>query len=197
MKLIVGLGNPGPEYAYTRHNVGFLTVDTFKEKINASDFKPGYKGLISKGKHNNVDYIILKPLTFMNLSGDSLIEVANYYKINKEDIIVIYDDMDYSVGEYSIREKGGHGGHNGIRNIIDRLGTQEFARIRIGIGKSNREDKSGYVLGKFSKAELETLKGLVSKVCDALTDFISIDIKKVMTKYNTKEVKWWNSFLVC
>lgn len=189
MKLIVGLGNPGPEYAYTRHNVGFLTVDTFKEKINSSDFKPGYKGLISKGKHNNVDYIILKPLTFMNLSGDSVIELANYYKINKEDIIVIYDDMDYSVGEYSIREKGGHGGHNGIRNIIDRLATQEFARIRIGIGKSNKEDKSGYVLGKFSKAELETLKGLVSKVCDALTDFISIDIKKVMTKYNTKEIK--------
>ena len=197
MKLIVGLGNPGPEYAYTRHNVGFLTVDTLKEKMNASEFKPGYKGLISKGKHNNVDYILLKPLTFMNLSGDSVLELSNYYKISKEDIIVVYDDMDYPVGEYSIREKGGHGGHNGIRNIIDRLNTSEFSRIRIGIGKGSKEDKSGYVLGKFSKAELEVLKIMVSKLCEALVDFISIDIKKVMTKYNTKEVKWWNSFLVC
>jgi PTH1 family peptidyl-tRNA hydrolase len=189
MKLIVGLGNPGPEYAYTRHNVGFLTVDTLSKKMNASEFKPGYKGLISKGKHNNVDYIILKPLTFMNLSGDSVVEVANYYKINKEDIIVIYDDMDYGVGEYSIREKGGHGGHNGIRNIIERLATPEFSRIRIGIGKGSVEDKSGYVLGKFSKAELEVLRVLVNKMCEALIDFLSIDIKKVMTKYNTKEVK--------
>jgi len=189
MKLIVGLGNPGPEYAYTRHNVGFLTVDTLHKKMNASDFKPGYKGLVSKGKHNNEDYIILKPLTFMNLSGDSVLEVASYYKINKEDIIVVYDDMDYGVGEYSIREKGGHGGHNGIRNIIDRLGTSEFSRIRIGIGKGSKDDKSGYVLGKFSKAELEVLKELVNKMCDAIIDFISIDIKKVMTKYNTKEVK--------
>lgn len=197
MKLIVGLGNPGPEYAYTRHNVGFLTVDVLKDKMNASDFKPGHKGLISKGKHNNVDYIILKPLTFMNLSGDSVLEVINYYKISKEDIIVVYDDMDYSVGEYSIREKGGHGGHNGIRNIIDRLNSPEFSRIRIGIGKGIKEDKSGYVLGKFSKAELEILKVMALKLCDALVDFISIDIKKVMTKYNTKEVKWWNSFLVC
>lgn len=197
MKLIVGLGNPGPEYAYTRHNVGFLTVDFLKDKMNASDFKPGHKGLISKGKHNNVDYIILKPLTFMNLSGDSVLEVINYYKISKEDIIVVYDDMDYSVGEYSIREKGGHGGHNGIRNIIDRLNSPEFSRIRIGIGKGIKEDKSGYVLGKFSKAELEILKVMALKLCDALVDFISIDIKKVMTKYNTKEVKWWNSFLVC
>jgi PTH1 family peptidyl-tRNA hydrolase len=189
MKLIVGLGNPGPEYAYTRHNVGFLTVDVLKDKMNASDFKPGHKGLISKGKHNNVDYIILKPLTFMNLSGDSVLEVINYYKISKEDIIVVYDDMDYSVGEYSIREKGGHGGHNGIRNIIDRLNSPEFSRIRIGIGKGIKEDKSGYVLGKFSKAELEILKVMALKLCDALVDFISIDIKKVMTKYNTKEVK--------
>lgn len=189
MKLIVGLGNPGPEYAYTRHNVGFLTVDTFQNKIKSTEFKSGFKGLISKGKLNGEDFIILKPLTFMNLSGESVQEVMSYYKINKEDLIVVYDDMDYPVGEYSIREKGGHGGHNGIRNIIDRLNTNEFSRIRIGIGKGNKDDKSSFVLGKFSKAELEVLKVEVFKLCDALTDFISIDIKKVMTKYNTKEAK--------
>jgi PTH1 family peptidyl-tRNA hydrolase len=189
MKLIIGLGNPGPEYAYTRHNVGFLTIDTLHKKLGSEEFKPGFKGLISKGKLNGEDFIILKPLTFMNLSGEAVLEVANYYKINKEEIIVVYDDMDYQVGEFSIREKGGHGGHNGIRNIIDRLNSQEFSRIRIGIGKSEKAEKSSYVLGKFSKDELEILKVLVFKLCEALTDFITIDIKKVMTKYNTKEVK--------
>lgn len=189
MKLIVGLGNPGPEYAYTRHNVGFLLLDTLHQKMNAPAFKSGFKGLVSKGKIKNEEYLLLKPLTYMNLSGESIIEAISYYKIKVEDIIVVYDDMDFNVGQFSIRELGGHGGHNGMRNIIDHLKTQNFKRIRIGIGKGLKDDKSGYVLGKFSKTELEILKEVVFKICDALIESLETPFPKIMTKYNTKESK--------
>lgn len=189
MKLIVGLGNPGPEYAYTRHNVGFLTVDTFHKKIEAPEFKSGFKGLVSKGKYKGEEYIILKPLTYMNLSGESVLEAISYYKIKVEDLIVIYDDMDFQVGRFSIRQLGGHGGHNGMRNIIDHLKTQDFKRIRVGIGKAFKDEKSSYVLGKFSKQELEELKVVVASICDALIESFTTPFPKVMTKYNTKEAK--------
>jgi peptidyl-tRNA hydrolase, PTH1 family len=189
MKLIVGLGNPGPEYAYTRHNVGFLTIDTFHRLLKAPDFKAGFKGLYSKAKYQDQDLIIFKPLTYMNLSGSALVEIISYFKINVEDIIVIYDDMDYEVGVFSIREQGGHGGHNGMRDIIDHLKTKEFKRIRIGIGKANIDNKAGYVLGKFGKVELEILREVVDRINNALIETLTSPFPKVMTKYNTKEAK--------
>lgn len=195
MKLYVGLGNPGPEYKYTRHNIGFMIIDTLlgKLNINSNEQKAQFKGLVCKTKINNEDVFIFKPLTFMNLSGQAVKEIVDYYKIPIDDIVVIHDDMDFELGKFKLKEKGSEAGHNGIKDIIQKLGTQEFKRIRIGIGRTALANKAGYVLGKLNNEELEVVKDISFKIADALIDFTKMDFNKLMTKYNKRDNNESNS----
>ncbi|MDD4123812.1 MAG: aminoacyl-tRNA hydrolase [Bacilli bacterium] len=195
MKLYVGLGNPGPEYKYTRHNIGFMIIDTLlgKLNINSNEQKAQFKGLVCKTKINNEDVFIFKPLTFMNLSGQAVKEIVDYYKISIDDIVVIHDDMDFELGKFKLKEKGSEAGHNGIKDIIQKLGTQEFKRIRIGIGRTALANKAGYVLGKLNNEELEVVKDISFKIADALIDFTKMDFNKLMTKYNKRDNNESNS----
>ena len=153
MKLVVGLGNPEKKYEFTRHNCGFRAIDYYASKNNLS-FKSKFNGHYAETIVNNTKLILLKPQTYMNLSGESVIKFVNYYNINIEDILVIYDDVDFEVGKFKLRRGGSSGGHNGINNIIDLLKTQNISRLRMGISKNNIP-LMDYVLGKFSSEENE------------------------------------------
>lgn len=156
MYIIAGLGNPTREYEKTRHNVGFDTIDVLADKLNTSVDEKKFKGLYGRGIIAGEKVILLKPQTFMNLSGESVREAADFYKVDPEHIIVIYDDISLDVGQLRIRKKGSAGGHNGIKNIIAHLGTQEFPRIKVGVGdKPPRMDLADYVLSRFSKEDRE------------------------------------------
>lgn len=187
MKLIVGLGNPTAKYEKTRHNVGFEVIDELAEQYNITVDIVKHKGLYGKGKIQGQSVILLKPMTFMNLSGESVVAVANYYKIAPEDIIVIYDDINLDVGRLRIREKGSAGGHNGIKNIIAHLGTDTFPRIRVGVGmKPPRMDLADYVLSRFSKEEQEKMDCGYDNACSALELLVVDEIAKAMNDYNGK-----------
>ncbi|MDD3487264.1 MAG: aminoacyl-tRNA hydrolase [Candidatus Moranbacteria bacterium] len=170
--LIAGLGNPGGKYASTRHNAGFMLVDHFFEKYRDNfafsewEFSKKLKAEISIGKHEDNKYILLKPRTFMNLSGESVSATKKYYKVKIEDIIVAHDDIDISLGKYKIAAGSSSAGHNGVQNIIEMLGTKDFTRVRIGI--ENRGEKKieteKYVLGKFTTAEIKKISGVISEI---------------------------------
>ena len=173
MKLIVGLGNPGGEYKNTKHNVGFIFLNSFLSKENLSLDKKKFKGhyieyVSSKGNKA----ILLEPQTYMNLSGDSIVEFARYYKIDNEDILIIHDDLDLELGKLRIRSKGSSGGHNGLKSIISRLGNENFKRVRIGIGKDKNIPVIDYVLSKFNNEDMELLKTKVDIVNKVIEDFI-------------------------
>lgn len=159
MKLVVGLGNPGREYENTRHNVGFLFVDFLRNIWNFEDWKNSkFKGIISEGTMNEEKIILLKPMTFMNLSGESVIALVNFYKIPLENILILSDDIDMDFGKIRLRKKGSSGGQNGIKSIAEHLGTDEFSRLKIGIGRDSRYNVADWVLSKFSGEELEKLE---------------------------------------
>lgn len=187
MKLIVGLGNPTKKYENTRHNVGFDVIDYIAKEYNIGVDEAKHKGLYGKGKIEGQSVILLKPMTYMNLSGESVVAVANYFKILPEDIIVVYDDINLDVGKLRIREKGSAGGHNGIKNIIAHLGTQEFPRVRVGVGmKPPKMDLADYVLSHFSKQEKETLDAAYDNACKAVALMVMDDISKAMNDFNGK-----------
>lgn len=187
MKLIVGLGNPTAKYEGTRHNVGFEVIDSLVEKYNIPLDVMKHKGIYGKGKIEGQTVILLKPMTFMNLSGESVIEVAKYYKVLPEDVIVIYDDINLDVGRLRIREKGSAGGHNGIKNIIAHLGTEEFPRIRVGVGmKPPRMDLADYVLSRFSEDDQALMNQGYERACEALKLLLVDDIPQAMNQYNGK-----------
>ena len=183
MKLIVGLGNPGKKYEHTRHNMGFDVVDLFSANAQIDIDKESFKGLVGRGKVFDEDIYILKPQTFMNLSGESVREIVSYFKINIEDIIVVYDDMDLPVGTIRLRPSGSSGGHKGIQNIIDNLGTQDIKRIRVGIGQPIF-DSIDFVLSKPTKEEKPLVEEAIENAAEALKDILKIDFDKAMTKYN-------------
>ncbi len=156
MKIIVGLGNPGDKYYGTRHNVGFMVLHKFMNKHGFDDFslKKKLKSQISEGNVGGEKIILVKPETFMNLSGEAVVAVKNFYKVENKDIVVVYDDYDLPTGELRYREKGGSGTHNGMKSCIQQLGTDEFPRLRVGINSGLPVvDLSGYVLGKFTDEE--------------------------------------------
>ena len=186
MKLIVGLGNPGQEYQNTRHNVGFYYIDLFASKNNLK-LKEKFKGMYVKTNINGEDIILLKPSTFMNLSGESVIKFVNYYKIIPEDILVIHDDLDIEIGRLKLKENGSSGGHNGIKSIIDNLQTENFKRLKVGISKNNLLDTKDYVLGKFSEQEKEIIRQNEDKVLNILIDYLKIPFNDLMSKYNRRE----------
>ena len=188
MKLIVGLGNPGKEYENTRHNCGFIVLDRFANKHNL-EFKlePKFKGMISNVNFLGHKAILLKPMTYMNLSGESVIAVMNFYKINIEDILVISDDLDSPLARLRIRHKGSAGGHNGHKNIINHLKTEEYKRIKIGIDRDPNYSVVDWVLKKFTTDELISIDKTADTCCEAIEEFINeIDFTKIASKYSEK-----------
>lgn len=185
MYLIVGLGNPEEDYNGTRHNMGFDAINKICEGHNIKVVKNKFNGLYEKSTIVGKDVILLKPQTFMNLSGTCVREFANFYKIPHENILVIYDDMDIEKGTIKIRKKGNSGSHNGMKSIIQNLGTIEFPRIRIGIGKPmENEDKIKYVIGKISNKTKEELEVGVTKAKEAVEEILKNGIDTAMNKYN-------------
>ena len=180
MKLVVGLGNPGKEYDKTRHNIGFMVLDDYLGNVKWSN---KFNALYYESVINQEKVLFIKPLTYMNNSGEAVKNVINYYNIDINDILVIYDDMDFDVGKFKIKASGSSGGHNGIKSIIKYLGTEDFKRIRIGISKSSY-DVVDYVLGKFSKEDMNKLQEVFNTINDVIDDFVSLPFEKLMSKYN-------------
>lgn len=183
MFLIVGLGNPGSQYEDTRHNIGFKVVDNIAKEYNIEINRQKFKGMCGEGFINGEKVILLKPTTYMNLSGESIREVVDFYKLSNDDVLVIYDDISLDVGRLRIREKGSAGGHNGIKSIIAHLGTDIFPRIKVGVGQPN-VDLVNYVLSKFTKEEMEVLNESIDASTKAAKEIISNDVKTAMNIYN-------------
>ena len=189
MFLIAGLGNPDKKYEKTRHNIGFDTVDALAEKYNISITEKKHKALCGSGVIEGVKVILAKPQTYMNLSGDSVRELVDYYKVDaEEEVLVIYDDISLDVGQLRIRKKGSAGGHNGIKNIIAHLGTQVFPRIKVGVGeKPKNYDLADYVLGHFSKAERAQMEEGYDRATEAVRLILAGEIDAAMNQYNKKQ----------
>jgi len=183
MFLIVGLGNPGREYDNTRHNIGFDAIDVIADRYNIEVSRIKFKGVYGEGFINGEKIILLKPTTYMNLSGESIREVMDFYKLSQEDILVIYENVSLDVGRIRIREKGSAGGHNGIKSIIANIGTDVFSRIKVGVGKP-QGDLVKHVLGTFSKEDREDLNKVLQTVAEAAETIIKEDAKEAMNKYN-------------
>ena len=185
MKLVVGLGNPGREYDNTRHNIGFMLLDyifgkdkfTLNKKMSAMEYITNING-------ENV--VIIKPITYMNLSGDAVSKYVNFYKLENTDVVVIQDDLDMELGRFKLMSNRGDGGHNGIKDIILKLGSRDFLRVKIGIGKSNLIDTKDYVLGKFSGENKDIINTVFFKLRDIINDYISMNRNSLIQKYNTK-----------
>lgn len=185
MYLIVGLGNPENEYAHTRHNMGFDTINQIAKNNNIQITKNKFKGLCESTIIQNQKVILLKPQTYMNLSGNSVKEVVDFYKIEKEKILVIYDDMDIEPGKIKIRKKGSAGGHNGMKSIIQMIGTEEFPRIRVGIGRPiHKDDEINYVIGAIPEEDLKRLDEGIEKAQKAVEEILRNGVDSAMNKYN-------------
>ncbi|MBD8071015.1 aminoacyl-tRNA hydrolase [Bacillus sp. PS06] len=185
MKCIVGLGNPGKQYEETRHNVGFKVIDELSNRLNIPLDQSKHKGIYGIGNIFGQRVLILKPLTYMNLSGESIRAVLDYYDIEVEDLVVIYDDLDLPVGKIRIRTKGSAGGHNGIKSTIAHLGTQEFNRIRIGIDRPKNGMKvPDYVLGRFLEEEVQEVQESVKKSASACEKWLTTPFLQVMNEFN-------------
>lgn len=186
MYIIAGLGNPGDKYAGTRHNVGFDAIDAIAKDYGISISENKHKALLGKGMIGGQKVILVKPQTFMNLSGESIQEVVDYYKVDEEsELIVIYDDISLDVGQIRIRKKGSAGGHNGIKNIILNLAGDKFPRIKVGVGDKPKEyDLADYVLGRFAGDDRKVMEETFKKVSQAVEWMITENIDSAMNKYN-------------
>ena len=183
MKLIVGLGNPGKEYEMTRHNVGFMVLDAY---LNNNDWKKKFDGLYQMGKINEEKVLFLKPQTFMNLSGNSVLKAVQFYNIKPEDILIIQDDMDLPFEKFKLKNNSSSGGHNGIKSIINSLNTQSFGRLKIGISHDQNGDTINYVLAKFSKKEQQYLNDNMALFGEIIESFVLNGFDKTISKYNSR-----------
>ncbi len=179
MKLVVGLGNPGREYKKTRHNMGFMVLDNYLGKVK-------WKSKMESSYYieDNNEVIFIKPQTYMNLSGLAVSKFVNFYKIPVEDILIIQDDLDMEVGTYKLKNNSSSGGHNGIKSIINELNSEEFGRLKIGIGKSDRIPVDKYVLSKFTNDELEKINNIYDKLNNVIDMFIKEGFENTKQKYN-------------
>lgn len=185
MKLIVGLGNPGKQYEHTRHNIGFKVIDKLAHDLNIQLDQAKHKGLYGMGNISGEKVFLLKPLTYMNLSGESIRAVMDYYQIEPDELVVIYDDLDLPVGKIRLRQKGSPGGHNGIKSTIAHLGTDNFNRIRVGIDRPKNGMKvTDYVLGRFSKEEEELMIEVINKSAAAAKEWLNQPFLQVMNQFN-------------
>lgn len=188
MFVIAGLGNPTKTYEGTRHNAGFRVIDKIAEDYNISVDTKKHKALIGKGVIEGQKVILVKPMTYMNLSGESIRKIADYYKVDAEDILIIFDDISLDVGQLRIRKKGSAGGHNGIKSIIAHLGTTEFPRIKVGVGEKPKGwDLADYVLGKFTGEDAKLIDAAAADASDAVKMIAGGDIDAAMNKYNVKK----------
>lgn len=189
MFVIVGLGNPGKKYENTRHNAGFISIDALADKYGISISEKKHKALCGSGVIEGNKVLLVKPQTFMNLSGESVRAVMDFYKIDpEEDMLVIYDDISLAPGNIRIRKKGSAGGHNGIKSIIAHAGTQNFMRIKVGVGeKPSGWDLADYVLGHFSEDDNAKLKEIMPDVIQAATLMVQGDVDKAMNDFNAKK----------
>jgi PTH1 family peptidyl-tRNA hydrolase len=183
MKLIVGLGNPGKEYANTRHNIGWYCLDKFLGDV---DWTKKFNSAIYETNINGEKYIFVKPLTYMNLSGNAVGEIVNFYKLDYKDILVIQDDLDMECGKVRLKINSSAGGHNGIKDIIAHLHTEAFARIKIGVSHDRSIDTKDYVLGKLSKEDNDKIEEVKDIVMNILDDYFKMDFDSLMAKYNHK-----------
>jgi PTH1 family peptidyl-tRNA hydrolase len=187
--LVVGLGNPGNKYEDTRHNAGFMVADKIAQDFKISFNKTKFDTLFGRGFIEDVDVLLAKPMAFMNRSGPPLQKLAHYFQIPGEDMLVIHDDIDLAFGRLKIKEKGGHGGHNGIRSIMDAFGGGDFSRLRIGVGRSAAgENVTEHVLGRFSAAKGEMVVRIISAARDAVVTVLGEGMKTGMNAYNRKDL---------
>ena len=187
MYVIAGLGNPGKKYENTRHNMGFITIDQLAEKHNIKTDKLKFKALVGEGRIAGQKVLLVKPQTYMNLSGESIREVMNFYKLEPENLIVIYDDIDIEAGTLRIRKFGSAGTHNGMKSVVYQLQSDRFPRIRLGIGSKKKGDLVNFVIGGFSKEEVPVLEEAVNHAVLAIECIIEDGIDKAMNQYNTKK----------
>lgn len=185
MKLIAGLGNIGDKYVFTRHNAGFMVLDKWAMDNNISfREEKKLKCFLAKFNYNGEDILLIKPTTFMNLSGESVIAVANYYKIDVKDILIVFDDLSIDLGKIRFRANGSDGGHNGIKSIIQHLGTKDFARLKVGIGPQTPIPSESFVLQNFSKDQLDDLKEVLKRSISAIQCYLDEGIEKAQNLYN-------------
>lgn len=186
MKAIIGLGNPGPKFEATKHNVGFFAIDRLSSLFHAAVIQSKFQSLVGDVRVNGESVLLVKPMTFMNLSGQAVREVVQFYKLlPEEDIIVIYDDMDFMPGQMKLRRQGSAGGHNGIKSIIACLGTEEFCRVRIGIGRpTTGAETIAHVLGRFSAADQARVDKAVDDAVEAVQYSVEHDFERAMSRYN-------------
>lgn len=189
MYLIVGLGNPGKKYENTRHNMGFIAVDLLAEKYGIKVDKIKFKALVGEGRIAGQKVLLVKPQTYMNLSGQSVMEVMNFYKEDIENLIVIYDDIDIPTGTIRLRKKGSAGTHNGMRNIVYLLQEDGFPRIRVGIGSESKVDLIHYVTSGVTKKEKDLLEDALTRAADAAACIVEKGIEKAMNEYNIRPKK--------
>jgi len=188
VKLIVGLGNPGSEYRETRHNIGFLVIDELARRWNTDRSREQFEALIVKTSAEGQQVMLVKPLTFMNLSGHAVSNLAGYYKVEPADVFAITDDVALPLGRLRARREGGAGGHNGLKSLIAQLGTEGFPRLRVGVGRGDgRRDLADHVLGRFEANERETVVAAVLRAADATEMFLRDGVERVMNAFNAAE----------
>ena len=188
MKLIVGLGNPGNEYVNTRHNVGYSLIDYICKKNNIDMDKEQFNAKYGVVRIDGERVILIKPLSYMNLSGSVVKKYADYFKLSPEDILVIQDDIDMPIGRVKFVTNSSSGGHNGIKDIEKKLNSKNYIRLKIGVGRDDKYNTRDYVLSKFSKSDLETLIKIYDKLNNILDDFCLISLERIMNKYNKRNI---------
>lgn len=186
MYIIAGLGNPGSKYENTRHNMGFKAIDAMASEFGIDVNRAKFKGLIGEGRIGTEKVILLKPQTYMNLNGQSVREIMNFYKIPEENLIVIYDDFDLPIGSIRVRKSGGPGTHNGMKSVVQELGSRKFPRVRVGIGSSDGSTIQ-FVIGKVGKDEQQILNEAAEAAASAAADIIRIGIENAMNIHNTRK----------
>jgi PTH1 family peptidyl-tRNA hydrolase len=187
-KMIVGLGNPGSKYLWTRHNAGFMVLDRLSQISGIPVTKKRYSGYYGEGNWKNDRLLLLKPQTFMNLSGQSVSEALRFHKLELKDLLVIHDDLDIPYGRVKVKEGGGHAGHNGLRSLVSELGGGGFMRVRVGIGRPLFGDAADYVLSNFSKDELAVLPHMIEGIIDLLVLYLRDGLGKAMSIYNNRNL---------
>ncbi|MHC4291738.1 MAG: aminoacyl-tRNA hydrolase [Planctomycetota bacterium] len=186
MKLIAGLGNPGNEYEGTRHNIGFMVADALAERLGASIRRKKFNAMVEEVHAEGTKLLLVKPQHYMNRSGHAVATAAGFYKLASTDVLVVTDDMALDVGRIRLRAKGSSGGHNGLKDIIARIGSDNFPRLRVGIGDSGQMDAADYVLSRFSADEREIIDGVVQTAVEAVLCWLRDGVDIAMTRYNTK-----------
>lgn len=186
IKLVVGLGNPGKPYANTRHNIGFMVLDEIAKRLEVTKWKERDNALYFDTYLDFCRVVFIKPQNFINLSGDVMIKFVRYLNVKTEDILVLSDDLDLPIGSIKLKEKGSSGGHNGLKNIENQLGTNEYKRIKIGISNDKGIDTKDYVLGKLSISEKKALTPVIQKAADAVLASFTTPFQELMSKYNTR-----------